>query len=322
MHAALEKLGYRFVGKNKHSAVKICEWCRNAIRFRDGNERELNDAEDIDDQRSSSRSASRSFCYKQKFYGIKSHRCLQMSPAAFWCSLNCLHCWRTLRFKAPRRVEWDEPKEILDESINAQRKLLEGFWGSECDKKKLREAMQPNHVAISLIGEPCFYPKLPELVKEIKSRNMTAYVVSNGTVPAMIERLTEHQPTNMYITLPAPNEKIYEKACLPLVKNGWKNIMKSLSLLREFDRSVIRLTLARGLNFVQPEKYAEIINESEADFIEVKSFMSVGGARERLPYNRMPLHTEIKEFAEKIEKHSSYRIINEKADSRVVLLKK
>lgn len=302
MHASLEKLGYRFVGSRRHSAVKICEWCRNAIRHKTKTERD--------------------YCYKQKFYGIQSHRCLQMSPAAFWCSLNCLHCWRTLRFKVPKQAEWDEPKQILDESVNAQKKLLEGFWGSECNKRKLKEAMQPNQVAVSLIGEPCYYPNLPEFVDEIKSRNMTAYVVSNGTLPEMIEKLIDRQPTNMYITLPAPDEKIFKKACLPIVKDGWQKIMKSLLLLKEFDCSVIRLTLVKDLNFIYPERYAEIIDKTEADFIEVKSFMSVGGARERLAYSRMPLHSEIKTFAEEIEKHSSYKIINEKTDSRVVLLRK
>ncbi len=291
----LEKQGYRIIGN--HSAIKICNWTREAIR-------------------------NKNVCYKNTFYGIQSHRCLQMSPAAFWCSLNCLHCWRTLRFKVPKQAEWDEPKEILDESINAQKKLLEGFWGSECNKKKLKEAMQPNQIAISLIGEPCLYPKLPELIDEVKNRNMTAYVVSNGTIPEMTEKLISHQPTNMYITLPAPDESIFKKACLPIVKDGWQNIMKSLSMMKEFDRSVIRLTLVKDLNFVKPEKYAEIIDRAETDFVEIKSFMSVGGARERLAYSRMPLHAEIKAFAEDIEKHSSYKIINEKSDSRVVLLRR
>ena len=36
----------------------------------------------------------------------------------------------------------------------------------------------------------------------------------------------------------------------------------------------------------------------------------------------MPLHTEVKAFAEEIMKYSEYKIIDEKADSRVVLLMK
>ncbi len=59
--------GYQLVGK--HSAVKICYWTRESlVRGRD--------------------------CYKGRFYGIESHRCLQMSPAIDSCNLHCRFCWR------------------------------------------------------------------------------------------------------------------------------------------------------------------------------------------------------------------------------------
>ncbi len=289
--AKLEKIGYRFVGR--HSAIKICEWCRNAIR-------------------------SCKSCYKQKFYGINTHRCIQMSPAVFSCTHNCLFCWRTMNFN-PEMDSTDEPKEILDKSIEEQRKILQGFWGSNCDKTKLREAMNPNQVAISLVGEPCLYDRLPEFIDLIKSRNMTAFLVSNGTVPEMIEKLTSHQPTNMYITLAAPDEGIYKKTCNPLLENGWQRIQQSLSFMQEFKKSVIRMTLVKGLNMVKPEEYAKAIERALPTFVEAKAFMPVGGAQ-RLPYEAMPRHEEIKAFAEEVEKNSSYRIKNEKEDSRVVLL--
>jgi tRNA wybutosine-synthesizing protein 1 len=216
----------------------------------------------------------------------------------------------------------DDPKVILDEAIKAQAKILQGFKGQDkIDKKKVEEAFRPNQVAISLVGEPCLYPKLPELVDEIKSRGMTAFLVTNGTVPEMVKKLIEHQPTNMYITLPAPNEKIYKKTCLPAA-NYWKKIMKSLSLLKHFDTSVIRLTLVRDLNFLDPEDYAKIVEKASPTYLECKAFMSVGGSREKLSYDKMPLHNEIVEFAKKIEQNSSYRIIDEKSDSRVVVMKK
>ena len=290
----LEKKGYRFVGPNRHSAVKVCEWTRNSIR-------------------------DKGICYKQKFYGISTHRCLQMSPAAFVCNHRCLFCWRSTPFIPKWEGPVDEPAVILDESIKAQANLVEGFWGSAPDKKKIREACKPNQVAISLVGEPCLYPKLPEFVDEVIDRKMTAFLVSNGTAPDMIKKLVDHQPTNMYITLPAPNEQVYKKTCLP-VGNHWKNILKSLSMLSEFSRSVIRLTLVKDLNMVKPEQYAEIVEKAGPDFLEVKAFMSVGGSRKNLPYSSMPLQKDIMEFAEKIESNSTYTIKNNKSDSRVVLL--
>ena len=71
---------------------------------------------------------------------------------------------------------------------------------------------------------------------------------------------------------------------------------------------------------MNPEEYAELIEKASPDFVEAKAFMPVGGAQERLPYESMPRHSEIKDFAKQLEKNSSYKIKNEKEDSRVVLL--
>jgi len=51
------------------------------------------------------------------------------------------------------------------------------------------EAMNPNHAAISLDGEPFLYPKLDGLVSEFRNRNMTTFIVTNGTLPERIESL-------------------------------------------------------------------------------------------------------------------------------------
>ncbi|MFH1420631.1 MAG: 4-demethylwyosine synthase TYW1 [Candidatus Aenigmatarchaeota archaeon] len=297
----MEKQGYRFIGRHKHAAIKVCEWCRRSL-------------------------AERGYCYKQKFYGISSHRCVQFAPCVFSCTHNCEFCWRTTSFSMPKNVVWDKPKELVDEAISAQKLILHGFGGNARTKKeKLQEALKPNQFAISLSGEPTLYPYLPELIDEIKSRGMTCFVVSNGTNPDMIKRLASSeafQPTKMYITLPAPNENVYKKICHPMLKDGWKRLQKSLSLLKLFDSSVIRLTLVKKLNMIEPEKYAEIIKKTKPDFVECKAFMSIGGARERLSIETMLTFKEIKAFAAKLVKATGYKIADEKEDSRVVILKK
>ncbi len=293
----LESMGYRFVGKHKHSAVKTCSWTRKAI-------------------------VGEGFCYKQKFYGISTHRCLQMSPTIPFCKHRCRFCWRDTSIT---HAEWkgpvDEPVDIIDGCIEAQRKLLTGFKGNKkADEKLVEEAMNPNQVAISLAGEPTEYPMLSELIKAFKERKFTVFLVTNGTNPEVIEKLEE--PTNLYVTLPAPNEEIYKKTCVP-IKNSWDKIMKSLSLLKNFScRTVVRLTLVKGLNFVKPELYAKLVEKYEPDFLEVKGFMSVGYSRQRLPYEDMPLHPEIQEFAGKIGKNCGYKIADESKWSRIVLMKK
>jgi tRNA wybutosine-synthesizing protein 1 len=297
--AKLENAGFRIIGN--HSAIKTCEWTRKALR-------------------------GKNFCYKQKFYGIRSHRCLQFTPSLQFCTHKCLFCWRDTSITSSRWKGFvDNPKFILEEAIKKHREVLQGFKGNpEVEPKRFEEALNPNQIAISLAGEPTMYPKLPELIDETKKMKMTSFLVTNGTFPNMLKKILSHPPTQLYITLPAPDEKIYKKTCMPIIKNGWKRIGKSLSMLKEFRKkckTVIRLTLVKDLNFIYPEKYAEIIEEANPEFVEVKSFMSVGFSRSRLPYSKMPLHEEIKRFSEEIEKHSNYKIVDEKKDSRVILLK-
>ena len=296
MRQKTTQMGYRFVGR--HSAIKICNWTKESIR-------------------------GKNVCYKNKFYGIESNQCVQMSPAQFFCTFQCRHCWRNFDYLLPREKEdWDDPKQVLDGCIEAQVEILQGFKGNpNADKEKLDKAMTPQHVAISLSGEPTLYPHLPQFIDEIIGRKMTAFLVSNGTRPEMIKTLLNHQPTNLYISFYGTNPEMYRKAAVPMEGNFWENVNQSLKMLGKFDcNTVVRLTLAKGLNFTDPEGYAKIIDGTGAKFIEVKGYMAVGGSRKSMKYEDMPLHSEIQEFAAKIESSSSYRIISEKADSRVVLL--
>lgn len=292
----LEKQGYRFVGA--HSAIKVCDWCKKAIR-------------------------DEGICYKSDFYGIKSWRCIQMSPT-FACTHRCIFCWRNIEETSEKMpTHLDTPKEIVDSCIKEHVKFLQGFGGNEKrNEERFKESKVPLHFAVSLIGEPCLYPKLPELIDEIKSRKMSAFVVTNGTVPDMLKKLIAHQPTQLYLTLPAPNKEIYLKTCNPIIKDGWEKINESLALLKKFNRSCIRLTLVKGINMLNPELYAELIKKANPDFVELKAYMFVGHSQLRLEIKNMPFHEDIKEFAESIAKAIGWKIIAEKPESRVILLMK
>jgi tRNA wybutosine-synthesizing protein 1 len=76
------------------------------------------------------------------------------------------------------------------------------------------------------------------------------------------------------------------------------------------------------LNIIEPVNYAKLIKKAKPDFVEVKAFMSVGFARQRLAYERMPLHPEIVEFTKNLAKLTNLKILDEKKESRVVLLGK
>ncbi|TLN08521.1 4-demethylwyosine synthase TYW1, partial [bacterium] len=84
--------------------------------------------------------------------------------------------------------------------------------------------------------------------------------------------------------------------------------------------TVVRLTLARGLNMVEADAYADLIRRSSPDFVEVKAYMFVGWSRHRLSIGNMPSFAEIGRFADMIQAALGYPRAGESASSRVVLL--
>ena len=290
----MEKQGYRFVGN--HSAIKTCLWCKKAVRGEDT-------------------------CYKNTFYNIKSWRCIEAAVSVDICNLRCQWCWRDIAYSGTVYEKIDDPKAIVEGFIREHKELLMGFWGNfNVDKKRLYEAMEPKHVAISLTGEACLYPKLPELVEEIGRRGMTSFLVTNGTVPSMVRKLIGTPLTQLYITLPAPDKETYQKMCDPLLENGWEKIMESLQLLQYFKRSVIRLTVGKEMNMHAPEKYAEIIKNVKFDWLEVKAAMPIGFAQYRMTGDNFATHQEIMDFSQKIADLCGMKIIDQKENSRVALV--
>jgi tRNA wybutosine-synthesizing protein 1 len=293
----LEKQQYRFAGE--HSAVKICTWTKKSI-------------------------LGKGECYKAKFYGIKSHLCCQMTPT-LTCTNMCVFCWRDQ--SNPSVAEWneeklDDPKEIIKKCIEQQRKLLVGFFGlDKADKKKLKEAENPKHFAISLAGEPTLYPKLPEMVKEIHKQGMSTFVVTNGLFPEVLKKIN---PTQLYISVDAPNKELFYKIDKPCIKDAWERFNKSLEVISAKKcRTAVRITLVLGMNDCDIEGYAELIKKADPDFVEVKGYMFVGSSRQRLEMKNMPFHEQVVEFSKELEKKlDGWKIVNEQAESRVVLLAK
>ena len=302
----LKKQHYSVVGN--HSAVQICRWTKKSL---------------VDE----------GFCYKQKFYNIQSHRCCQMSPFLA-CPNQCVHCWRPVELDFGMKLKQttkdaDNPSEIIKKCIEAQRKLLTGFKGNKnVNMKKFKEAQEPNQFAISLIGEPTLYLKLAELILELKKQGKTSFVVTNGLFPEKLQELKKKNalPTQLYISLNTPNKELYEKWHKSSMKDAWKRLNKSLDVMKKLQgktRTVIRMTLVKELNMAEPENYAKLIKKASPDFVEVKGYISVGFARKRLGYKRMPFHSEIRNFAKKLLKYlPEYRFFDEKIESRVVLLGK
>lgn len=300
-YKTLKKQKYHIIGN--HSAIKKCRWTHNSL-------------------------VKNQVCYKEKFYGLKSHRCLQMSPSVIWCTNNCLFCWRinpensSFPFTNPKRI--DDPEFILDGCYYEWKRILSGYKPTSHKKvswKKWNDAQDPFSIAISLSGEPTLYPRLNGLIEASFKRGLKVFLVSNGTKPKVIESLVP--PSQLYISLSAPNEKTYRKTCLPANKDNWKNLMKTLEILSSFDfPTVIRLTMVKDLNMKLPDEYAKLILKAEPTYIECKGYVNVGTSRKFLTLDNMPYHYEIKDFSEKLSNLTGYNILDEHEASRVVLLSK
>jgi tRNA wybutosine-synthesizing protein 1 len=188
----------------------------------------------------------------------------------------------------------------------------------------LEEAQNPTQFAISLIGEPTFYPRLADLIKLLRKKKISTFLVTNGLHLSRLAELEKKKalPTQLYVSLNSPNEKLYEKWHKSRIKGAWEIFNKTLGLLPNLPtRKVVRITLVRNLNMIEPENYAKLILKAKPDFIEVKSYMAVGYARKRLGYEKMPSHSEIKEFEELLLQHlPEYKYLDEQERSRVVLL--
>ena len=278
-----------------HAAVKLCHWMKESlVRGRT--------------------------CYKQDFYGISSHRCLQMTPAINECSHMCQFCWRVMGHDFEVN-DWAEPKDMLDNLIEMQRKLVTGFNGDDrVSKEKYEEARHPNQVAISLAGEPIVYPYLSDFLKECHNRKMMTFLVTNGTYPERLEEL-DVLPRQLYVTVAAPNEEVYKRTCVPKISDGWERLMRTLDLLPSLDtRKVIRHTLVRGLNFGYVDEYAKLDERADTQMVEPKGFVFVGGSRYKLSMANMPSFDEIMSFSTDLGERLGMEILKQKPESRVTLL--
>jgi len=298
----LVKQGYHLIGTI--GAVKRCHWTKEAVlRHR--------------------------FCYKCLWYGIESHRCIQMTPVVAWCWNRCLHCWRIqpedigMHWDDTRPPVVDDPEVIVEESIRVHRQIMAGYKGNPlADKKMVEEAMNPKHAAISLAGEPTLYPRLGELIEEYHKRGLTTFLVTHGTRPDILKNL-EREPSQLYISIESWSREVYEYFNRPTVPRAWELFLETVDYVRSFKcPTVFRITLVKGFNDNEEalRAFAKLVERGYPHYVEVKAYMHIGGSRARLSRDNMPSHLEVREFAKKLSEYTGYMVLSESIPSRVVLL--
>ncbi|KAH4600603.1 tRNA 4-demethylwyosine synthase [Parastagonospora nodorum] len=304
-HAALTKQGYSIIGS--HSGVKICRWTKSALR-------------------------GRGSCYKYSFYGIASHLCMEATPSLS-CSNKCVFCWRHGTNPVGTTWRWitDAPDLIFDGITAAHYKkikMMKGVPGVRAER--FAEAMRIRHCALSLVGEPIFYPHINELLEIMHSNRISTFLVCNAQHPAQLASLVP--VTQLYVSIDASNKESLRKIDRPLHRDFWERFCACLDILRNrrFEqRTVFRLTLVKGFNMAEEVRgYADLVERALPGFVEVKGVTYCGTSAAGdagLTMQNVPFYEEVAEFVTELEKELSsrgltYGIGAEHAHSCCVLL--
>jgi len=257
---------------------------------------------------------------------------MEFSPAGMYCENRCVYCWRPMEFYDAMNMEVKqvaEPEQILRKLMSERKKLIDGFYGdSRNDNQRLDESLLPTHYAISLSGEPTMYPKLPELIKYLKSLEATKsiFLVTNGQEPDMIQRLQDEDalPTQLYLSTNAADYESFIEINKPKYDDSWERWNKTLDMLKNLNtRTVLRITLIRNYNDQKEmiPAFAEMFRKASPHFIEIKSYMHIGRSTNRLEHENMLEMSEVKKFSEEISKQSKiFSVMDESLVSRISIL--
>jgi tRNA wybutosine-synthesizing protein 1 len=304
-YTALTKQGYTIVGS--HSGVKTCRWTKSAMR-------------------------GRGSCYKYSFYGIKSHLCMETTPSLS-CSNKCVFCWRHGTNPVGTTWRWKvDPPELIFEGVKEGHykkiKMMKGVPGVRADR--FAEAMQIRHCALSLVGEPIFYPYINEFTGMLHKERISSFLVCNAQHPDQLATL--NHVTQLYVSIDASNKESLRKIDRPLHRDFWERFQRCLNILREkrfMQRTVFRLTLVKGFNIDdEAEGYAALVEQGLPCFVEIKGVTFCGtstSAGAGLTMQNVPFYEEVCAFvvalSKALEKRGlKYGIAAEHAHSCCVLL--
>ncbi|KAI2635105.1 radical SAM superfamily-domain-containing protein [Xylaria nigripes] len=304
-YTALTKQGYSIVGS--HSGVKICRWTKSALR-------------------------GRGSCYKYSFYGIASHQCMETTPSLS-CSNKCVFCWRHGTNPVGTTWRWVvDPPEVIFDGVKAGHyqkiKMMRGVPGVRAER--FAEAMRIRHCALSLVGEPIFYPHINEFLGMLHAERISSFLVCNAQHPDQLAALKA--VTQLYVSIDASNKESLRKIDRPLHRDFWERFQRCLDILREKrfkHRTVFRLTLVKGFNVEdEVEGYADLVERGLPCFVEIKGVTYCGtstSAGAGLSMANVPFYNEVTDFvtalnAKLLERGLDYGIAAEHAHSCCVLI--
>ncbi|KKA27546.1 hypothetical protein TD95_002394 [Thielaviopsis punctulata] len=304
-YKSLTKQGYSIVGS--HSGVKICRWTKSALR-------------------------GRGSCYKFSFYGINSHQCMESTPSLS-CSNKCVFCWRHGTNPVGTTWRWVvDPPELIFEGVKKNHyqkiKVLKGMAGVRAER--YAEALRIRHCALSLVGEPIFYPHINEFLGMLHNERISSFLVCNAQHPDQLAALKA--VTQLYVSIDAADRESLRRIDRPLHRDFWERFQRCLDILREKrnkHRTVFRLTLVKGFNIDdEVDGYADLVERALPCFVEIKGVTYCGtatSANAGLRMQNVPFYWEVCDFVRALdaklkERGLDYGIAAEHAHSCCILM--
>ncbi|KAH7183971.1 hypothetical protein DER44DRAFT_865048 [Fusarium oxysporum] len=234
------------------------------------------------------------------------------------CSNKCVFCWRHGTNPVGTTWRWVvDPPELIFEGVKKNHyqkiKMLRGVPGVRAER--FAEAMQIKHCALSLVGEPIFYPYINEFLGMLHAERISSFLVCNAQHPDQLAALKV--VTQLYVSIDAADKERFNR-CLDILREK-----------RFHHRTVFRLTLVKGFNVEEEaEGYARLVEQGLPCFVEVKGVTYCGtstSSNAGLSMSNVPFYWEVCDFVKALEKRLKekglkYGIAAEHAHSCCILL--
>ncbi|ONH77747.1 S-adenosyl-L-methionine-dependent tRNA 4-demethylwyosine synthase [Pichia kudriavzevii] len=249
------------------------------------------------------------------FYGINSHRCMETTPSLS-CSNKCVFCWRhgTNPVGTTWRWEVDKPDMILNGALEGHYKKIKqmrGVPGILIDR--FNEAFKVRHCALSLVGEPIFYPYINQFLEMLHDKEISSFLVCNAQHPDQLSTLGK--VTQLYVSIDAPTKEELKVVDRPLFRDYWDRLERCLDILRtvqSHQRTVFRLTLVKGFNMSDESVggYADLVERGLPALIEIKGATFCGsseGNGNPLTMQNIPFYEECVKFVKRVNEELNNR---------------
>lgn len=249
------------------------------------------------------------------------------------CSNKCVFCWRHGTNPVGTTWRWEvDPPELVFEGMKAGHykkiKMMKGVPGVRAER--FQEAMRIRHCALSLVGEPIFYPHINALLAMLHREHISSFLVCNAQHPDQLATLGP--VTQLYVSIDASDKETLRKIDRPLHRDFWDRFLRCMDILalkRFTHRTVFRLTLVKGFNIdAEAAGYAALVARARPAFIEVKGVTYCGtstAAGAGLTMQNVPFYEEVQAFVLALDQALAtrgleYGIAAEHAHSCCVLL--